>query len=391
MNYTIDPWNIGTPSLKSYSLGFYVIVNFLGIILNFILILSIIRSRDKTSRDIFIAGLSSGCFVMSLACAIQCLLNYSSSDHSYQHGDMACYFEAYFHVASIMVQFINIMMISWSSYKNVIKRQTISTDSSTVWMIGIWISQSLGIAILSRFSEVILMTNGAYCFFDFTSVIIVWWFTPVMLITLLSMIYFYYKIYKLAQDSNTLIKINGQDTNATNDNRTTSRVALRSLIFVGVYFIGWFPAIITCIYAIINGYVPELLDILLGNFGSLHSVFQPIAYGIYNKNLHKLIVCCFPSCGENLKLEIVQLRGRETVVTIDKPLTPINSRNPNLQIKRPSLLPGQAVNMTYLQESPTKLLNNLSPPKSPEKKSPSSNRKKWPSSDYRTIAVSTKN
>jgi hypothetical protein len=370
-----DPWNKGTPELKNFALGFYIIVNLSGIILNFILMWSILRSRDKTSRDMFIVGLSSGCFVMSAACSVQCALNYSSQDHRYQYGDVACYFEAYFHVSAIMVQFMNIMMIAWSSYTNVIHRKMISIAAATICIIMIWLIEMLGVAILSGFSKVILMTNGAYCFFDFTSVVITYWFTPIMIITLLFIIYFYYNIYNFARENNTVIKINGQDSN---NEHVIRSVALRSIMFIGIFFIGWFPAVITCIYAVIHGFATESLDIYLAVSGSTHSILQPIAYGIYNRNLHKLIVYCFPSCGDNLGLEITNLRGRETVITIDKPLTPINSRA--IRTQRLSLLPNQVVDMTNLQDSPTKYPDSLSPPKSPEKLSPSNDRRKWPSS-----------
>jgi hypothetical protein len=379
MNDSTDPWIKGTPELKSFALGFYTIVNFLGVLINSILIWSILRSRDKTSRDIFIAGLSSGCLVMSGACATQCALNYSSSRHRYQYEGVACYFEAYFHVSAIIVQFMNIMMIAWSSYASVINRKSISTTVAAVWVIMIWMSEALGVAVLSRFSKVILMPDGAYCFFDFTSVVIVYWFTPVMLLTLSFIVYFYFKIYRLAQASNTVIKINGQDPmTGPNGDRTVRGIALRSMIFVGVFFIGWFPAVITCVYAVIHGYATEPLDIYLAISGSTHSVLQPLAYGIYNRNLHKLIVYCFPSCGDHLNLEVANLRGRETIITVGKKPTPMNSKVPD--VRRLSLLPGQIVDFAYQQDSPTKQPTSLSPPKSPERTSPSSHRKKWPSS-----------
>lgn len=398
-NTSADPWNIGDPTLKNFALGFYVIINYLGVIINTILIWSIARARDKSSRDIFIISLSSGCLMMSLPCATQCLFNWISTGQHYQYGSFACYMEAFFHVSAIMVQFLSIMMIAWNNYKLAVKNEIVPTHYAIAIMFVIWMTESLGTVITGTFSEAILMPAGAYCFFDFTSVIIVYWFCPTMLITLFLAAYYYICIFRLAKSSIQL-KINSR---TINPNIVTRQVALRSSIFIVTYFIGWFPAVIACIYALIHGNVTLFLDTFLAISGSLNSIWQPIAYGIYNRNLHKFIGLCVPACRENLGLEIVQLRGRETIVTAESPAavrrtskenqpkrgSPRNSKSgPDSPGRIP--LPGQVIRdpcdavfekfgeVSYLDiSSPTKTGELLSPPTSPEKKSPDSYRKHW--------------
>ena len=357
----ITNWNIGTSDIKRFALGFYVVVNYLGVIINGILIWSILRARDKSSRDIFIVGLASGCLIMSMPCATQCLFNYISSDHSYQYGDLACYFEAYFHVTAIIVQFISIMLIAWNSYDNVINNKTIPVPTAAMILFIVWSVTAFGTILTSWYSNLILMPDGAYCFFDFKSVTIIYFFVPTMLITLILMIYFYLRIYLIANKSNTIIRINNIETNNANISR---KVALRSLIFVVTYFIGWFPAIIACIYDILYGYLPESLDISLAIAGSLNSIWQPVAYGIFNRNLQKFIVYCCPKCGKYFNLESVKLRGKETVVTAETPMprTPkhsrLNSTGATIQMnddKKLHISSDQVVDLTYQQHSPDTL------------------------------------
>lgn len=378
-----DEWNIGNAEIKSFALGFYVIINYLGVILNAILIWSILRAREKSSRDIFVIGLASGCLMMSAPCATQCLLNFIAYNQSYQYGNVACYFEAYFHVSAIMVQFFSIMMIAWSSFEAAVRRKIINNQLAAALLFIIWVTESIGTAITSQYSAAILMPAGAYCFFDFTSIVIVWWFTPTMLITLGFTIYFYIRIFNLAKSS-IQFKVNNVDVNPE---IMTRKVALRSSIFVLTYFIGWFPAVVACFYAVTHGSPTEFLDVFLAIAGSLNSIWQPIAYGIYNRNLQKLIGKCIPACRENLNLEVVHLRGRETVITVTEiPRTPGNTRNiRNNSIKydenkilEKQLLPGQVGEVSNLSlDSPTKT-GFLSTPPSPEKRSPESYRNKWP-------------
>lgn len=306
---------------------------------------------------------------MSAPCATQCLLNFMARDQSYQFGSIACYFEAYFHVSAIIVQFMSIMAIAWSSYQSVINNKSLAIGTATIYLIIIWLIAMVGVALSGLYSQALVMPNGAYCFFDFTSPTIVYFFSPVMILTLIATIYFYVQIYRIANITDTIIRINGR---ATDEFKKARRVAMRSMIFVILYFVGWFPAVIACFYKVIHGYLPEGLDVALAIAGSLNSLWQALAYGIFNRNLHKLIVYCIPSCGSKLGLEVASLRGRETVITINGSRVPaINSKE--LQIKRASLLPGQ-VDWRYAQESPTKLPDSLSPPKSPEKRSPSGHR-----------------
>lgn len=404
MSNVTDPWNIGNPTLKNFSLGFYVIINYLGVLINAGLIWSITRAREKTSRDIFVISLASGCLMMSLPCATQCLFNWVSSGQHYQYGAFACYLEAYFHVSAIMVQFLSIMMIAWNSYQCSVRRQVIPMHKAIGMVFVIWVGEALGTVMTSTYSEIVLMPAGAYCFFDFKSIVIVYWFCPTMIISLGATVFFYVRIYKLAQSSvQIMINSHNISPNLRSSNSAeimTKQVAMRSSIFVLAYFFGWFPAVIACVYALIHGQVTVFLDTFLAIAGSLNSVWQPLAYGVYNRNAQKLVGICCPRCRENLNLEVVKLRGRETIVTADTPPAVIGSvrengnnsprgsprSSPAVHPKRgswkftesPPPLPGQLTELSHLDiNSPTKTYELLSPPISPEKKSPDSSRKQY--------------
>jgi hypothetical protein len=72
------------------------------------------------------------------------------------------------------------------------------------------------------------------------------------------------------------------------------KVAKRTVMYVLIFFFGWFPAVITSIYEFAYGPVIEELDTALATMGSLHSVLVPIVYGYMNPRLRKVIwaLCC---------------------------------------------------------------------------------------------------
>ena len=291
-NNITDQWNIGPPDLKKIDLVFYVVINYLGVILNFILIRNILKASTKTSREIFVIGLSSACLFLSASCATQCLFNYISPDYSYQFGDIGCFVEAYLHVSFIMVQFFSIVMISWSSYEAVIYRKGISLLRAIVCLVFIWLVSSIGTYIIGHYSDVILVPSGVYCFYDFDSPILYAWLTPIMLISLFLTVFFYFRVFNF-----TKLTIQITSANTRGSHVVTRKVRLRSLMFVVGYFLGWFPVVIVCFYSLHYGAVTPGLDTFLAISGSLHSIWQPLIYGFHQRSCQKRlsrIYCCNP-------------------------------------------------------------------------------------------------
>jgi len=112
-NGTFDQWSIGT-EYKPAIWGYYIFFNYFGVFLCGTLMFSVFRNPRKTSVDILIGALCSGCLWMSLTCGSQCLANLV---HNYFYGgDIACKLEAFFHVSAILVQFFSVAAISIRSY-----------------------------------------------------------------------------------------------------------------------------------------------------------------------------------------------------------------------------------------------------------------------------------
>ena len=195
-NITIlpDPWNIGYIDIKPIFWFFYVIVNFSGALLCLLDIYIIFRFKSKNSGEILNCGLLSGCALMSIPCAVQCLLDLAGQRNRFEYGNLACYLEAFFYVSSIMVQFFSICCIGIRNYIVVRYNKDISIFISKLIVCCIWIFAEIGTYFIGNLSFIYLMPAGNYCFYDFSSDVIVWWFIPNMLGALIIIITCYSRI-----------------------------------------------------------------------------------------------------------------------------------------------------------------------------------------------------
>jgi hypothetical protein len=86
-------------------------------------------------------------------------------------------------------------------------------------------------------------------------------------------------------------------------------LARRSVAFVVVFFLGWFFAVVLCIYELFFGPAIEQLDILLGTFGSAHSVAVPFIYGFLNKAIRNIVYRMLTCKGEKDKIYTIASTG----------------------------------------------------------------------------------
>jgi hypothetical protein len=86
----------------------------------------------------------------------------------------------------------------------------------------------------------------------------------------------------------------------------SNRILQRSSMYVVIFVVGWFSAIILLINEICCGHATQGLDTSLGVFGSLHSLAAPMAYTLTNRDIRQSIAsviaswwccCCFCCCG----------------------------------------------------------------------------------------------
>jgi len=288
-NTIIDPWNIGYAN-KNGLWGYYSITNYIGATMCGILWLSIVSSRNKKKTEIYIAGLCFGCITMSTSCATQCIINWISNQNRFEYGTPACTSEAYFHVSSIIYQFINEGLIAASYYNSIWNRinppvQKKDSMMNTYIICSVsFIVSYLGTCLIGIKSEIILLDAGAYCFFSFTSPVMLLWLDPILVITVLCIIYKYRKIFKLAKESS-----NNSRTSIRNDKIIKDLVKIESL-FIMTLVVGWFSALVASIYALSNdGHISKLMDTFVGVFGSLHSILVPIVYGYHSEKLKKFL------------------------------------------------------------------------------------------------------
>ncbi|AYV78482.1 MAG: hypothetical protein Edafosvirus15_3 [Edafosvirus sp.] len=342
-NVTNDIWNIGFAN-KNGLWAYYSITNYFGALLCSILWASIVFSKNKKNGDIFIAGLAFGCLTMSIPCATECVLCWYWGQNRFQYGKIACQLEAYFHVSAILFQFFSVGLIAWSYHSKIIrsKNNTAEFEEKSLMkaylvLFASWITSYLGIFILGLYSNILLLDAGVYCFYEFTSPVMLWFDVMLAGVTC-SIIYWYRKIYIFTKNS---------VTTSSSDTKIIKKLANTVTMYIAILVVGWFSALIVSIYALSTGSSSRIGDTFVGVFGSLHSVLVGLAYGYNSDKLKKFLVryCCCQKCFPNYRLTIKHddMDGRQTVIEV-KSNTPIKDHL-SIPIRTSIVSPPSAVNL----------------------------------------------
>ena len=294
-----DPWEIGHLFSHRGMWAFYSISNFLGAVENIILIWALLQAKNKRAVDVFLIAHAQGCAMMSIPCATQCAINWASGTNRFQRGWVACEIEAFAHVSAIMVQFFAITMMAVCNYLSVVHSYHIRVQTAWIVVAGMW---TVGEAVtygLASASDVVLMPAGAYCFYDFKSPLIYAWFAPVMVGGLIVTAFCFAAIFRVTNRT-----IANVQHNISGPGFSALTVAKNSIIWWLVFLIGWFPAVVECIYTLITGHMSEVLDLMLAICGSLHSDFVPLVHGIRNPRFRRWLAhyALFRQCMPQFKL-----------------------------------------------------------------------------------------
>lgn len=178
-NEIASGWYVGT--LSHYGLwATYTFFNVVGSALCALLIYCVFLLRKaRTSVDVLIGGLCSGCIWLSIPCATQCILN--MFHHEFAYGVLACRIEAIFHFIGILVQFFSIALIGIRNYRAVLYSRPMKVATASKLVLVVWVVSIGGTVATAIVSPIYLMPSGTYCFFEFTSIAFIAWFVPAML------------------------------------------------------------------------------------------------------------------------------------------------------------------------------------------------------------------
>lgn len=327
MPEVMQAWHKGSLE-KSALWSIYTSLNIVGSIFCLIGLVAIGALKNRSSNDVFVAGLLFGCFTMSVACGIQCLLNLIDNKGYFSWGPTACEWEAFFHVASILTQFLSIFMIGIRNYVAVVRGYQMTLKAAVCFQIGVIALGWGGTAIFAKFSDVYLLPAGVYCLYAPLSPAMLYWFVPTMLISLLTLILAYVAIFiETRRLQRALQRLPSAAVNSTGGaERPASRidvparsstpslyaqvstntpsqaatgspsallgaqVARRSVIYVLVFLIGWGPGVLLVAWELFVGVANEYLDSLLGVNGSTHSVVVPLLYAYFNIRLRAILL-----------------------------------------------------------------------------------------------------
>ncbi len=174
---------------------YYVLTNGVGVVLCALVMAIIYASPNKKAIDVLIAGLCRNCFLMSLNCCIECML--SMIYPGFLLNPTACWVEAYFHVSTIVSQFVSNGLIAYRYKLAFIDHKKEMSVRSAFALDYVALGLCFGItALIGNYSEWYLLPAMTFCFYSFSSPAIKYWFVPVLLIITVFTIYVYIRIYK---------------------------------------------------------------------------------------------------------------------------------------------------------------------------------------------------
>lgn len=281
---SFDPWNIGS----SYKLGiwsFYILTNYIGVLLCLLLIYVVLCNKKRSSSDIFTCGLSTGCLSMSITCGTQCLAN--AIGNKFIGYDKACNLEAIAHISSILTEFFNVAFISINMYYSVVKKKEIQQNTSFKIIIAIWLICTISTCLASLEGKIYLMSAGTYCFFAFDSVAITGLLIPGLIISLTIMISCHFTIVNhlskmLPTSVIGFITVGGiKSPVISQQDIWTHQFRWRSTLFILALILGWGFAAVTTIHELAIGETPEWLVTAVGVCGVLFSVWVPLIFFLY--------------------------------------------------------------------------------------------------------------
>lgn len=259
----MSEWDIGTENKLAIGV-IYVLFNFTGVVANVCLLLYFkCKVRALTSYHIFLGSYSLACIVMSITCGIQCSLGLWNNTVFYG-GDTACGIEAYFHISSILAQFFSVTAMCMRNYIETcwpihyhVKNVHAYISCTIIWVICITVTLSL-----STVSPIYLMSNGVYCFFDFSSPAISYWLVPSLAFCLVVMTLLYVHIFKEAKK---IFRAHAHSVASFDaSSEFAARLAIRSFSTVALVLFCWSPAAITSIYELSVGKTPQPLVTTVG-------------------------------------------------------------------------------------------------------------------------------
>ncbi len=224
-----------------------------------------IGGKSRNGNNTLVAGLILGCAIASGSCATQCLLNLVSYRLSISNI-MACEVEAYMCCCGVMMQFLSVISIWYRGYHAITRRGAIFPISS-IWII----IANFGMAVIISFaiggtSEAIVAPSGGYCTYGFTSPVIVFWYAPMVLLTLAAIAGRQFAIMPHLSENHRDIFFR------------------MSFLYVLAFTLSWLPLPIASYRALTHDRkVTSTLDILMKVCELLHSIIVPVIYYRYHR------------------------------------------------------------------------------------------------------------
>ncbi len=289
-----NPWNIGTLD-KSGIFGYYISANILGVLLCTILMYSVYKNSKREVSDIFVAGIASGCQNMSLTCGLQCWANAISNE--FVGGNTFCIIESIAHVSAIPTQFLSVTGMALVFYLFQVKNYKISHRKAFYIVVFIWCFCTFTTCLLSLVSRATLMSNGVYCFFEFSSPAIAYWMIPCLILALGTMIVTHILIIKHYTMYVNVLKNSNLKIDVPSNNRIGNpfiqQFRWRSTVFILVLLINWGPAAFCTIYVFATNTSPEWIITWVGEGGTTYSYAMAISFAFFSKHYRKLLIYLF--------------------------------------------------------------------------------------------------
>jgi hypothetical protein len=293
----------------------YCVFATLAVLVNCLFIISIARTRTKTSTDVLLASLCGGCLITSLGFGIPAVVQLALEFPAW-----LCWLQAYVRLAGSVHQLTSLCLLGWCSYSACcVQNGRWSASYAGVLLSVFSVLLQMAVAVISSQSTAAAASSS--CFFGWTSAATAGLLVPLLVLAYGVSTYFYCAIR------------NRLEHELQHDRPQTRSILRRNALRTFVNLVGflsiWAPTFAVFMYIVATNGSNTALDNAVSICLCLNCIWQPHmlnAKEAVEMCLYKRCKCmraCLPP-----RYELRRLRGHTTVIIVapppmsDVPITP---------------------------------------------------------------------
>ena len=262
---------------------FQIVNSIIGATVAGCLLLSIARLRTRSARDVLIASMVMACLIMAVDCGIQCIFT-AVNQHTW-----ACPIESFVHLLTILVQVMTMAVLGVVNARELRHRKT-SRGHACMLNLLIWIVALVGTLVGGVLSVTRVFSwsdSEVFCFYDFSSPVIGFWFVPCFGLSVCVLVFSLIDMFRVAMQTHRLVV----PVQRKSSSRLGQSIVCRSFGLVCILLFGWGMILISSCYQLVfSSRLPAGMAMTVMILDSVNLVLVPLVYGCL-RPAHRHALC----------------------------------------------------------------------------------------------------